>query len=506
MLRSWSRIPLIVVALCALALPALGQATSKATLEANETLFGVAAAISHCGYGGDSGDEVRRQVLADIANAVAASPQAQQRSAELCSFYHDHRQADPGRNLAQYVSLALNMGEPPKYELKLKEADLPPDASYVVGIIPLLREFAAAIDLHAIWTKHQYQYDQLLQAVHGAVTQTLLATDVYLRMPISGYVGRTFAIYVEPMVGVARVNARNYGADFYLVMSPAGNNFHLDEIRHTYLHFVLDPLVMKRVTSLKQLAPLLMTVQTAPLDDSYKNDIGLLVTESLIKAVEARLAARGKNGEPVRQRAADEAMGEGFVLTRYFYEQLAKFENGEVGLKDALPDWFYNLDVNRERKIAENTQWTKRAPEEVVTRQRTVEPLDLAEQRLAAGDIASAQKLAQQALDQKQGDEGRALFLLAQTASLNGDMKDARAYFERTLQVSKDPRLLAWSHIYLGRIADLQAERDQAVAHYKAALEAGDTRPATKLAAERGLKQPYQPPQSAQKREKEEKD
>jgi hypothetical protein len=501
-LRSWSR-KLVTAALCVVALPVLAQTTSKATLEANETLFGVTAAISHCGYGGDSGDEVRREVLADIARAVEASPAAQQASAEMCGFYRDHKQADRSRDLAQYVSLALNMGEPPQYELKLKEADLPPDANYVLGLIPLLKQFAAAVDLHAIWTKHQYEYDQMLAVMHVPVTRMLLSTDVYLRMPISGYVGRAFAIYLEPMVGTAAVNARNYGADFYLVLSTAGNDLHLDEIRHTYLHFVLDPLVLKRTSSLKQLAPLLPLVQTAPLDDSYKNDIGLLVTESLIKAVEARLSATGKANEAARQRRADEAMGEGFILTRYFYDQLAKFETGEVGLKDALPEWFYALDVGHERKVAENTQWTQKAPEEVVARKQPG-PLDLAEQRLAAGDIASAQKLAQQALDQKQGDEGRALFLLAQAASLNRDMPGARAYFERTLKATRDPRLVAWSHIYLGRIADLQAERDEAVAHYQAALQAGDTRPQTKAAAERGLKEPYQPPQAAQKKEEKE--
>jgi hypothetical protein len=54
--------------------------------------------------------------------------------------------------------------------------------------------------------------------------------------------------------------------------------------------------------------------------------------------------------------------------------------------------------------------------------------------------------------------------------------------------------MVAWSHIYLARILDLQESREEAVKHYRAALAAGDDRPDTKAAAERGLRQPYEPP------------
>ena len=43
-----------------------------------------------------------------------------------------------------------------------------------------------------------------------------------------------------------------------------------------------------------------------------------------------------------------------------------------------------------------------------------------------------------------------------------------------------DPRMLAWSHIYLGRIFDIQEKREVAVEHYRAALAAGDPSADTK--------------------------
>jgi len=121
-----------------------------------------------------------------------------------------------------------------------------------------------------------------------------------------------------------------------------------------------------------------------------------------------------------------------------------------------------------------------------------------AEQRLAAGDTDTAEKLAQQALDDKSEDAGRALFILAQVATRKGDMEGARNYFQRTLDTSHDPKLLAWSHIYLGRIFDLQEEREAAIDQYQAAVTTGGAMPEVKAAAERGLAQPYEPPSRPQ--------
>ena len=488
---------LCLAAVCALAaIPSTAQQTSKVTLDTSATIFSVIATINHCGFGPEPGasEPIRAQIRRDIATAVARSPEAQAASEEICAFYRDHQPADSARDLAQYVSLALNLGEPPKFTPKVKEADLPPDATYVLGLVPLLERFYQAAGLAKIWKEHQYQYEELIQRYHTPVADMLVATDVYLRLPISGYIGRAFTVFLEPMATPGQINARNYGADYFLVVSPAGETLRMREIRHTYLHFILDPLILKRAGAMKRMEPLLKSVQAAPLDESYKKDISLLVTESLIRAVEARLAATGKAAEPARLREANAAMAEGFILTRYFFDQLAKFEGEAIGARDALPDWLYYLDVDRERKRAEEVKFSSNASPEVMRAARpqpTV--LDLAEQRLAAGDFTSAQKIAQRALDEHNGDAGRALFILAQAATLNKDIAGARNYFERTIQVAKEPRLQAWAHIYLGRISDLQEDREAAVQHYQAALAVHDATPETRAAAERGLKEPYQP-------------
>ncbi|MBZ5566470.1 MAG: hypothetical protein LAN64_01330 [Acidobacteriia bacterium] len=487
---------MVRLALCLLALPAAAQTTSKITLETSETIFSVLAAINNCGYdAGASNEGIRAQVNAEVAKAVSGSKEAQAASAKMCAFYRDHQKAESARELAQYVSLALNLGEAPKFNLKVKEADMPPDAYYVLGFVPLLARFAETAKLHHIWEEHRYQYEELAARFHDPVSKMMLTTDLYLRLPLSGYLGRTFTVYMEPMAAPGLVNARNYGVDYFMVVAPAGKALGIDQIRHTYLHFILDPMLLKRAGAMERMLPLLKTVQRAPLEESYKRDISLLVIESMIRAIEARLSASGKNAEPMRQREAEEAVEEGFILTRYFYEQLVKFENEPVGLRDALPDWLYYLDVGRESKRAEGVRFAASgaAPEVLSTVAPQAGLLDLAEQRLDAGDYDSAHHLAEQALDQNKEDAGRALFILARAATLNRDINGARDYFERTVQVARDPKLRAWAHIYLGRISDIQANRAAAVEHYKAALSAGDITPETRAAAERGLQQPYEP-------------
>ena len=164
------------------------------------------------------------------------------------------------------------------------------------------------------------------------------STDNYLRMPFSGYAGRSYTVYLDPMAAPGEVNSRNYQQDaFYIVVSPANNNIHIDDLRHTYLHFVLDPLIARRATALARLQPILATVQKAPMAAEYKHDIGLLVIESLIRAIEARTPSDPKLPEKERLAMVNRDEAEGFVLTNYFYEQLKVFEKEKPGPEGLVP-------------------------------------------------------------------------------------------------------------------------------------------------------------------------
>ncbi len=472
--------------------------TAKVNLDTSETLFSFAAALNACGFGADSksSDSLRAQLRDEISKSVQSSEKLIEFTSSMCEFYRDHQTGDSSHDFAQYLSLALFVDGPPRFKLTLKEAELPPDAVYVIGFLPLVADFYKKAQLHSLWLKHRSEYNALVERYHESVAKMVFTTDIYLKLALSGYLGRQFVVYIEPLGAPGQVNARNYGDNYYVVLTPTGNGLPIEQIRHTYLHYVLDPMAMKRFSTVQRLRPLLEVVKTAPMDDSFKGDVALLLTESLIRAIEIRTS---KASEQDQKAAVQSSMEEGHILTQYFSEALVDFEKDPAGLRDTYPDMLYQIDLGKETRRASNVQFASQASPELVMgpRQRkfAAQPtLRLAEQKLSTGDVAGAQKLAQQALDDKKEDTGYALFILARASSMSRDLDGARSYFERTLEVSKDSRLVGWSHVYLGRIYDLQEDRESAMEQYQAALKTTDPSPEIKTAAEKGLKQAYEPP------------
>jgi tetratricopeptide (TPR) repeat protein len=479
------------------------QNRSPVTLDTNETLFTVLTAINTCGYDQDLGvsDPLRARVRSEVTRVRRSSPEAENATQAMCQYYQEHQQPDPSKLLAQYVSLALYLNPPPNLTAKAKDADMPPDAALVLGILPLTQRFAETARLHAIWEANSGAYAALTGRYHEALAKMMFDTEIYLKLASSSRLGREFNVYVDPMGAPGQTNARNYGSDYYVVISPGpGAGLKMDQIRHTYLHYLLDPLAMKYPATMKRLGPLLETVKMAPMDQSFKSDVSLLVTECFIRAIEARTAGSKKAPEAERLQAIQNSAKQGFILTTYFYEALLRFEKDPASLSNAYGDLVSGIDLGKERKRAAQVTFASTSDTELLhlSRPQQAKLLVAAEQRLSAGDAESAQKLAQQALDEKNEDQGRALFILAEVATHNSDMQGARNYFERALEVAHEPKVVAWSHIYLGRIFDLQEDREAAMDHYRAAATAGSGLPEAKAAAELGLQKPYEPTRRSQ--------
>jgi tetratricopeptide (TPR) repeat protein len=203
--------------------------------------------------------------------------------------------------------------------------------------------------------------------------------------------------------------------------------------------------------------------------------------------------------DAIRVATVRHDMTQGFVLTQYFYEQMIQFERDPASLKDAIGEMVYSMDVDQQVHRARQIEFDKESDGEVLGRSkpRKLTGLDLAEAKLAAGDTASASALARQTLAEPSDTlesvaaGARANFILARAAAMTGHPDDAIDRFQKTLSTTKEPRLLAWSHIYLGRMLDLDCKRDEAVSEYRLALTMRDGQQDTRLAAERGVKAAY---------------
>ena len=496
------------------------------SLQTSEAMFYVGVALNACGYddGLDESAPVRRTVRDEVNQATQASEQARDDRDKLCLYIDQHRLSDPAQNLAQYVSLALYLTPPPDLTPSVDEQDLPPDANGVLLILPMLRRFASDIQLHVIWLENRAAYDDLVSQLHAPLTNMIVSTNYYLKMPATTGFGRRFLVVLEPMFSPEETNARVYGSDYVVVASPKNGQIYMRLVRHAYLHYEIEPLLYARANAIDRLEPILKAVQFAPLQFNFKNDIDALVIECLIHAVEARTMDTGvkivqvpanlprsetepyeearrvsiEKDEAVRQQSVDHSMAQGYVLTQYFYNQLIQFEKSPESLDSAIGPMVYGMDVDSEVHRARNVAFDQTGEGDLLSRApQQPQDLDLAEMKLMKGDVAGAQQLAQKALDAHTGDPGRAEFILARADLMSNNVDGATAAFHKTLADSRDPRLLAWSHIYLGRIFDVEDQRDEAVAEYKAALTSRDGQPDTREAAESGLKQPFTLPQPA---------
>jgi hypothetical protein len=479
------------------------------SLDTSETLFVVLTAMNACGYDSNlnGADAQRLNVRAEVQKNLRNSDEAQAALTNMCDWYLAHRGHDPQHDLSQFVSLALYLQGPPHFLPRVKEDDMPPDAGPIAGFGALLEHFYDKADLHSIWEKHRANYAALVERYHMPLQKMVFDTDIYLRLQSGGYLGRTFTILLDFMGDTSEANARNYGADYYVVVFPSPDPATTDplkmpQIRHTYLHYLLDPMAEKHFTSIKRLEPLLQSVKRAPLEESFRTDITLLVTECMVRAIEIRTMGNKQTAEAMRLQAVDDAVRQGYILTKYFYTALGTFEKDPAGagMRNAYTDILDGIDVKAQEKAASEVQFAQATAPELVQLSRLEDRrmLMTAEKRLVAGDPKGAQELAQQALDKKIGDEGRALFILAQVAVANKNREGAAENFQKAIQATKDPKVVAWSHVYLGRILDMKEDREGAMTEYRAALTAGSALPEVKAAAERGLQQAYEPPAKPQ--------
>jgi len=102
-----------------------------------------------------------------------------------------------------------------------------------------------------------------------------------------------------------------------------------------------------------------------------------------------------------------------------------------------------------------------------------------------------ARAVYQSVLEQIDPRSERALFGVAVAASNMRKPDTAQEYFLKTLEVARDLRIVSWSHIYLGRLLDLQGKRQEALGHYRAASLTASTYPDALRAVQSGMQKPF---------------
>ena len=124
------------------------------------------------------------------------------------------------------------------------------------------------------------------------------------------------------------------------------------DIRHAYLHYLLDPLATRNQEILNRKKSLVdHAMRAQALTDAYKQDYLLLVTESLIKAIESRLDHK--------PGVIQDALKEGYILAPYFSEALPVYEKQESSMFLYYTEMMRAIDLVKEDRRLTGVEFSK---------------------------------------------------------------------------------------------------------------------------------------------------
>jgi tetratricopeptide (TPR) repeat protein len=480
-----------VVAILLLASPVRSRA-DVLQLDSNETLFCVMAAINAAGY--DEGinlpdsSPARKQLRDYLAGQkIDVLP-------DLKLFYKHHMQQTEAQDLPQYISFALSVTGPPDFAWKTRDVDVPPDAMALDGFQPLLIDFYREANLGELWKRILPAYNQEIQRYHAPMLSITQTVDAYLRASSADFSARRFHAYVEILAGPRRVQTFNYGDATWVVISPAAEPLMFD-LRHAYLFYQIDPIMLSDRAPLNQKKSLLDLMGPAPLPDQYKTDFVLLASQSLTKAVEARM---DKDRD-----AVDRATRQGYIMTPFFAEQLPLYEGQPQNMRFYAETMINAIDLRAETKRLTNVRFdaaplVRKAQQVVVAGPELSvagKTLEKAETLYAAassspGSLDEPKTLFGKALEQKgePAEHAQAWYGLARIALRENRGEIALEAFQKTLDSSPDAFTRAWTNIYLGRLYS-KHDIPLATKYYQDALAVNGASDKAKQAASSELQQ-----------------
>ena len=477
-------------------------------MESDRQLFAVMCALDAAGYvSGAPGDtpgriQLRKRMLVLQGPAVAA----------LRKYYSEHAVADSGATFSRFVSFALVIGPPPDFRFELRRDDLPPEALTLEGFNPILANFDDEAKIGELWKFYQPEYERGVESLRAPISSLVFTASNYLREIVRPSSGRTFSVYVEPLAGDKTI-FKTFGDQYALVVRPSADP-PMDDIRHALLHFLLDPLAIRYRAQAAKASPLLELAARAPqLPVDLRDDFSAFFDECLVRAVELRLR---RLSPADLANSIDQAEVSGYVLVRPIYAGLSGFEKSEPAMGYYLPDLIKGIDVDAEQRRLRSVKFADAAPavDSAPERNRAAarqpsssNPLDddLAEgqRQISARNGAAAAASFEHVLASRPDDQ-QATYGLAVASALQGKPDQARELFSKVIADAQnplagpgahsDPSNLSWSHIYLGRMYDVEGKRDLAVLEYRAAMAVTGAPDSARTAAQRGIDTGYQTP------------
>lgn len=472
------------------------------TVDGSEAMFTVMCALLASGFEADvnatNWSPMRAQLRDRLQHQEGPAVEV------MRTFYKQHDLANPGAMLSRYIWFGLVSGPAPKFEPTLRRDELPPEVIALEGFQEILSNYYKEQKIGELWRQVQSVHAREIEQMHESLSQVVFVATGYLREILDPTNPRTFTVIVEPLVGRI-TNVRNFGDHYALVVSGA-EQLQIDTVRHAFLHYLLDPLPLQYSHVIAVKRPLFEVAAAAPrLDSSLKDDFPSYFAECTVRAVELKLKRMSPGEREAAMRVDDE---DGYILVRPLFTALAKFEQSEPGMKLYFPDLVRSVDVGNEQKRIASVKFAPGKPNvesgdvESLARHKVAAPatvpndadaiaaLTEGERRISEKNPRAAQVSFQKVL-MKYPEQPRAWYGLGVVAMMEQDGPRAKEVFGRLTSgdhaATQDPMVLAWSHVHLGTLYDIEGQPDRAKVEFEAALAVPGAPQKAKDAATRGL-------------------
>lgn len=480
---------------------------TNVTVDGSEAMFTVMCALYAAGFQGD--------ISADHWSTYRAQMREKMRQQQgpaveaVREFYSRHVLKDPGAMLSRYIWFGLVSGSAPKFQPVLRRDELPPEVIELEGFSEILSSYYLEQNIGRLWRQVQSVYNRDIEQLHESISQIVLVCTVYLRDLSDVSDPRTFSIIVEPLVGRI-TNVRNYG-DHYAIILSGGEDVPVDVVRHAFLHFLLDPLPLMYSHVVVVKRPLYEMAAKAPrLPADLREDYFSWFSECMVRAVELKLRKLSPSEKEAVLLTDDNS---GFVMVRTIFNALPGYEKSEPSMKIYFPELVRGIDLKAEQARVVTIRFPRAETQEEVTAAAEMNKEDLAQRRSSAVKTVPNDQLMITALTNgerqiaeknpraaeasfksvlaKYPDQERAWYGLGLVALLDHDGPRAKQVFGRLTTgehaAADDPMVMAWSHVYLGRVLEDDGDLQKAKAEYQAAMDVPGAPSQAQLAAKRGL-------------------
>jgi hypothetical protein len=333
---------------------ALGLAdliSKRLSVSENKTVFTLFALLNVAGYDEEDNPQGMHPVRKRVNERLARATPEQLRQ-RLQAYYRQHNKAAMTHS---FTAIALATSGPPDFTPKKSFAEITAESPYreLKDLPDLLREFHAAVSADKLYEDVQGEYlayaGRYLTAVRGEVMKVMDYCRVGGSRELAGGGEVKHAVVIPNLLD-------SYHYCFSLVLdgtfySVEGPQTQFGYNPHEFIHSITNPLSYnsRYQDDQKRALPVFDAVKELPEIRSTYGTLQSFFDECLVKAIELKYLDTGDAKRSESLRAAMMAKyRKGYVLTRFFYEQLAVYEQTGRPLREFYPEMLRQLDAGKE--------------------------------------------------------------------------------------------------------------------------------------------------------------